>query len=341
MKRNISLCIIFVISLAMLFAGCSKPEAPAASEPANDSTATDESAWTPTQNIEFIVTSSAGGGSDIFARTITDIMSKEGITTETFLVNNKTDGNGEVGRFTVAKTKGNKANHTLLSMNSGDCMDMLSNTDNRVENFKTIAIMAVDKQLIFTGENPKYSDFKEILETVKSGKEVIVGGSKGSDVATFEALLKEIDVDDTKLKYIAYDSTSEAITAILGNHVDIVIAKPAASQQYVESGSLIPILALSDKRFPGNLADAPILSEIGDYRDVQVPVWRSVVAPQAMSDEAVAYWSEALKKVSQSDAWIDGYLAKNFLVDNYLDYEKTTAYLNQFQDEYLTLIGKK
>ena len=38
-----------------------------------------------------------------------------------------------------------------------------------------------------------------------------------------------------------------------------------------------------------------------DYEDVEVPVWRGVVASPEMSDEAVAYYSEILKKVSDSE----------------------------------------
>ena len=324
MRRNFLLCITFIVALFLILTGCS-----------SKTETTNNESWVPSQNVEFIVTSSSGGGSDIFGRTITEILATEGLCSETFLVNNIPDGNGEVGRLQVSQTKGKKADHTLLSMNSGDFMDMLDNTSNRIENFRPIALMAVDKQLIFIGENPKYSDFQAVLDALSNGREVIMGGSKGSDVATYEALLAEIGYDSTKLKYIAYDSTSEAITAILGNHVDLVIAKPASSLQFVEAGSLKPILALSNERFDGSLADAPTLSEIGSYNDVQVPVWRSVVAPKEMSDEAVAYWSEALKKVSESDPWINEYLSKNALIGDYRNFEDTTEYITNFQTDYL------
>ena len=76
----------------------------------------------------------------------------------------------------------------------------------------------------------------------------------------------------------------------------------------MESGDLTPVLALSTERFGGNLADAPTLSEIGDYENVEVPVWRGVAAPAAMSDAAVAFWTEALQKVSETQAWNDEYL---------------------------------
>jgi putative tricarboxylic transport membrane protein len=294
-------------------------------------------AWAPTRNIEFVVTSSAGGGSDVFARTISGILSEAKLVAETIVVNNQTDGNGEVGRLTVSRTTGPTANHTLLSMNSGDCGDMLKNTQNRVGNFRLIATMAVDKQLLFVSPTGKYKDFAGILAALDRGETVIMSGSKGSDTTTVDALLKEIRVTPAQLKYIVYDASSDAITAILGDHVDVVISKPGAAMQYAEAGRVIPVLALSDSRFNDVpiLAGAPTLSEVdGKYQDVERPVWRSVVAPAAMSDEAAAFWSDALGKVAETDAW-KTYVTANSLLFDYRDAEATRAYITAFEKQYL------
>lgn len=294
----------------------------------------------PKKNVEFFVTSSAGGGSDTFARTIVDAIGKGELCDQTFLVDNQTDGNGEVGRLTVAQTKGASADYTLLSMNSGDCGDMLTNTKNRIENFRPIATMAVDKQLLFTGKGDEYSDFKSILNALEAGETVIMGGSKGSDTNTYETLLKELGVDATQFKYIVYDSSSDALTAILGGHIDVVISKPGAALQYVEAGSILPVLALSTTHFPGNLANAPTLSEVDDrYEDVECPIWRAVVGPASMSDEAVAYWSQLMKSVSESDVW-NVYLEKNSLLNDYRSAEDTQAYLAAFQADFLEAEAK-
>ena len=122
---------------------------------------------------------------------------------------------------------------------------------------------------------------------------IVIGGSKGDDIATYDALLEELGLTEDQMGYITYDSTGDAITAALGGNLDFVISKPASASQYVESGDLTPVLALSNERFTGNLADAPTLSEIGDYENVEVPVWRGVAAPAAMSDAAVEFWTEA------------------------------------------------
>lgn len=109
-----------------------------------------DSTFTPKETINWTVTSSPGGGSDIYTRMISDIMTKENLVNgQPIIVTNKTDGSGEIGRNEVAATKGSKADYTLLTFNSGDLMPMVQNTKNRSSNFRILAIMAVDKQLIF------------------------------------------------------------------------------------------------------------------------------------------------------------------------------------------------
>ena len=134
-------------------------------------------------------------------------------------------------------------------------------------------------------------------------------------------------------------ATFDAITAALGGNLDFVMSKPAAASQYVESGDLTPVLALSTEHFGGNLADAPTLSEIGDYADVEVPVWRGVAAPAAMSDAAVAFWTEALQKVSETEAWETEYLEPNQLISQYMNSADATAYVSAFEADYLAANG--
>ena len=298
-------------------------------------------AFTPSKNIEWYVTSSPGGGSDIFTRTIMDIaVAEDLLNKQNVVVQYKTDGAGEVGRLLVSQIRaGVQADHTLLTFNSGDLMPMVKNTNNRFENFQPIAHMAVDKHLIFVGEMSKYKSFEEVLAALKRGERMVLGGSKGDDIACHAALIAELGVSQDQLSYIAHDATSGAITAILGGHFDLLISKPAAASQYVEAGKITPILALSTSRFPGNLNSAPTLSEFG-YKNVEVPNWRSIIAPKTMSAEAVAYWTDVFKKVSATETWNKGYIEKQKLVPDYMDAATFTTYGMNFQKEYLASIGK-
>lgn len=311
----------------------------------------DDGPFTPSKTVTWICTSSAGGGSDIFSRKITDIMTTEGMVNgQAMVVSNETDGAGEVGRNKVATMKAGDADYTLLTFNSGDLMPMVQNTKNRAANFKILAIMAVDKQLLFScpdsDKKTDYAkagndrnDFAAAIEAAKDGTYVVIGGSKGDDITTYNKLLAEIGLTDKEMGYITYDSTGDAITAALGGNVDFVISKPAAASQYVESGDLNAVLALATERYGGNLADAPTLSEIGDYEDVEVPVWRGVAGPANMSDSAVAFWDEALGKVAKTDAWHTEYLELNQLVDQYMNSADATAYVTQYEKDYMAEMG--
>jgi len=298
--------------------------------------------FVPSKDIEWFVTSSPGGGSDIYTRSISDIMTRKNLVNgKTFLVTNKTDGGGEVGRLQVSRVNaGNIANHTLLTFNSGDHAPMLKNTANRIENFTPIAIMAVDKQLLFIGEYAKYKSFAEVLDAVKAGKNIVIAGSKGDDIATYEMLVKELGFTQNQISFITNDATSDAITSVLGGHVDIVMSKPAAADQYVLAGKLTPILALSETRFTGNLASAPTLSEVGPYKNIENPIWRGVVGPKSMTAEAADYWSNAFKAVAESEEWKKEYIEKYKLVPEFRDRAAATEYMQNFQKLTLATLGK-
>ena len=153
----------------------------------------------PTKDVEWTCTSKPGGGSDIFTQQIKEALKSQGITDANVVVSYVTDGGGEVGRLQVSMTNKAKADHTLLTFNSGDIMPMVKNTDNRIENFTPLAVMAVDKQLLFIGEKSNYKTFQECLDAIKAGKKVVIAGSKGDDIETYNKLLAELGLKESQL----------------------------------------------------------------------------------------------------------------------------------------------
>ncbi len=297
--------------------------------------------FTPSRDVTWTVTSNPGGGSDIFTQEAKNAMTTNGISDANIVIDYVTDGGGEVGRLNVSRMTGPRADHTILTFNSGDIMPMLANTDNRIENFTPLAVMAVDKQLLFAGDITKYQSWQEVLDALAAGERVVIAGSKGDDIETYNALIKELGVSQSQLAYTTNDSTSTAITALLGGHVDLVLGKPAAAEQYVLAGRMKPILALSNERFPTELfKDAPTLSEFEGYNNVEVPVWRGVVGPKAMSDAAADYWTECLRQVSETEDWQVGYIQRNALISQFMDRHEAAEYMKQYQVDYLAKIGK-
>lgn len=326
MKKKFLSILASLLILASLAACGGSPSAPSAPADSGgkDEAAQPEQTFAPKGNIDFLVSSKAGGGSDIFTRSITDIASKKGIVTNAFVVNNKQDGNGQIARRDVKDAKGDAADSTLLCFSTGDLSSMLSNGGLTMADFRPIAVMAADKHLMFTNaKSSKYASFEEAVEAAKAGEQIIVGGTSSDERNVYDMLVQSLGLEDN-FSYIVFGSSSETMTALLGGHVDLGLSKPAASKEYVLSGDITPVLALSSERFSAPFDAAPTADELG-YGVIELPVWRGVIGSANMSDEAVNYWNDVFRQVTESDEWKTNYLEKNLLVNNYMNVEDSTA----------------
>ena len=289
------------------------------------------STWAPNSTITFNISSKAGGNSDLFTRTISDICTKEGFVEPTIVINNNSDGGGNIVRIETHDTT--DPDDTLLCFSSGDMQNMLdSEIGLTVADFAPIATLAADKQLIFASTNGQYQSFEDIMAAIESGTKLNVGGTKSNEMTAFDMFADEIGRKDG-FNYMMYDSSSESITALMGGHIELAMGSPAAAISYVESGDIIPVVALSSERFDAPLDIAPTMEELG-YQVVENPMWRGVVASASMSEEAQQYWSDVFKKVSESDAWKE-YLSKYLLSPYYNDLETSRQIMMDANDAYL------
>jgi len=328
MKKRLCVCAFGMVLSAFVWAGGNQDQGGAAG-----------GTWAPSRNIDWVVTSSAGGGSDIFTRFIADILAKEGLVSNTILVTNNATGMGEVGRTQVSGLRGAGADHTIMTFNSGDLMSMVQNTTRRMDSFRPIAIMAIDKQLLYVSKASRFQNFQQVMDAVRGGTRIVAGGSRGDDQMTFQLLLDEMKWGEAQVPYIIHHSSNDAIVAALGGHIDLVISKPAAAAPFVEAGELIPILALAHQRFGGNLASVPTVSEVGNFNNVEFPVWRGIAGPASMSPEAQAFWASVLQKVAETSTWQNEYIGKFLLLPVFMDHLEATKYMLEFQNEFMEILG--
>lgn len=71
-------------------------------------------AFQPTKPIEVVVHTGPGGGSDLFARAIADLLRKENLLPQRMLVVNKSGGGSAVAMAYLAEKKRRDAYHRLL-----------------------------------------------------------------------------------------------------------------------------------------------------------------------------------------------------------------------------------
>ncbi|MDF1568749.1 MAG: tripartite tricarboxylate transporter substrate-binding protein [Spirochaetaceae bacterium] len=280
--------------------------------------------WAPSKNVEWVVTSSAGGGSSIFTQNIVEIIKAEGLVDQDIIINYKTDGGGAVGRRQVSGMKDEA--HTILTFNSGDLQPFSTIEGGDLDKVTPLAVMALDGQIILAQSGSEYQTIEDVIAALDAGERLIMGGSKADDEAIFTAFKAETGGD---IEYLRSDSTGEALTQLLGGHVDMAVAKPAASFDLVSSGELVPLVAATATRFAEPF-DAPTLQEIG--YDIEFTIWRGVVGPADMPAEAVEFWTDVFKKVSETDAWMDNYISKFLLNSYHMGGEEARAFMQKTED---------
>lgn len=343
-KRRAALAMACILTLGIMLTACggtsggngtSGGGTPSGGAPSGGSSASGGGGFVPENSITFNVSSKAGGNSDLLIRTITDICTKEGLVTEAFVVNNNPDGMGNIVRIETHNSI--DPDHTLLCFSAGDMQAMLgSDVGLKVDDFAPIATMAADKNLIFARAGGKYTSFEDVKAAIDAGTKINVGGTNSNEYTVFNMFTEELGKSDM-FNYMFYDSSAESITALLGDHIDLSMGSPAAAIAYVESGDIVPIVALSDERFAAPLDAAPTMEELG-YNVVQSPMWRGIIASDSMSEEAQRFWSETFGKVCQTEAWQE-YLGTYLLSPYYNDLESTREIMLQTQADYFANNG--
>jgi putative tricarboxylic transport membrane protein len=107
--------------------------------------------------------------------------------------------------------------------------------------------------------------------------------------------------DMRTIKYVAFDGGGEAVTQLLAGSVQAFTGDASEAKGFVDSGDIKVVAVLAPERLAGDFAEFPTAREQGI--DALGANWRGFYAPKGMSDEAYAWWTEAIATVYASDEW--------------------------------------
>mgnify|MGYP000659148326 CR=1 FL=1 len=147
---------------------------------------------------------------------------------------------------------------------------------------------------------------------IKSGREILDRmkkdpGSLSFGVATslgnpnhqgIAMALKDAGIDLRKTKTPVFQSGGNAITALLGGHVDAVPGSVGLMRKYVEAGTVRLVAIASPQRLGGIFANTPTWKEQG--ADAVVSNWRGFVGAPNLTPAQIAYWDGVFGKIAVS-----------------------------------------
>ena len=184
---------------------------------------------------------------------------------------------------------------------------------------------------------------------IKSGQELLarlkqdsgsmsisIGTSPGNanHVALLQAT-RTAAIKSRRLKTVVFKSNGEALTALLGGHVDMAVSGLPNLAKHVEAGTLRLVALTAPTRLPGILADVPTWREQG--ADVTVSGFRGALGAAKMPPAQIAFWEAAILKLVDSAEW-EQVLTKDFAIRSRMNAAENRAFLDQEYKKYQAVL---
>jgi putative tricarboxylic transport membrane protein len=292
----------------------------------------------PSKNVEFIVHVNPGGGTDVFARLIQEIITREKLITQPTIVQSKTGGAGTVAFNYVKSKRGDP--HTVLTIATGSFVTAISRSDLDLglEHFTPLAFFARDPQGVIVPADSKYKTFKDLVDDAKKQPEAIVCDVTSATGTGRQTLWRIERETGAKFKFVTFKAGSEAVLSVLGGHVPFTTENVSEAWAHIEAKKMRVLAVTTEKRMPA-LPDVPTLTEIG-YK-VEIGTGRGFGMPAGVPKEAVTTMEGILRKAHQSALWQD-YSKKNMYEDRWMGSAEFAKYLAEqrvAQKEFIDSIG--
>jgi putative tricarboxylic transport membrane protein len=262
-----------------------------------------QSTWKPERPVELIVTCQPGCGPDIAARTMQKIWQDHKIVQAPVVVVNKAGGGGAVAYSYIQQKPGDA--HALVLSGAGAVVNSIIGRGVGYKDITPVAMMAAEYVGIAVKPESPFASGRALLDALKKDLNAVTFGVANSlGNANHQAIALALKVDGlppAKAKTVVFQSGANAITALLGGHVQVVPASVGLWVNPVKAGQVRLIAVSSPKRMSGQFANVPTWREQG--ADAVVSVWRMITMPPGLTPAQLAFWQDALKKTTESPEW--------------------------------------
>ena len=222
--------------------------------------------WKPSRNVEIIVGSAAGGGADVTGRLMQRLFRDKSLIEVPASVVNKTGG-------------GSALSYVYLNQHPADAHYLALSLQPMIT-----APLMIPGQISYTDVTPVAHLLNEYVgfavrpdAPLKSGRDVIerlkkdpaslsIGLSTalaGSNHLATVLALKAAGVDIKRLRVVVVSGASEAITSVMGGHMDVVASSAAGMLPFLQSGKLRGIAVSGPRRLGDAFAECTDVERAG------------------------------------------------------------------------------
>lgn len=291
-----------------------------------------DSAKYPSGPVNLSVGQAAGGSTDLIARALAECAAKT--LGQPMPVVNKPGANGALATKEVAGKPADGQELVLLNASLITITPLAVSADEAVniDDLDIITGLSQDDYVLVASAESGFETFQDVTGAGRNVTFGTTGVGTGSQLAQ-TVLFKQADVKGTD---IPFDSGKPALTAVLGNQVELATIQLGEAMPQIEAGKVSPLLVFSEER-NSFLPDTPTAKE-GGY-DVPVAQYRAVAAPkgtpQEVKDKLLAAFQESFK----SDAYKE-FNKKNMLTPKEISGEEVVTEWKAYAAKYKELVEK-
>ena len=242
---------------------------------------------------------------------------------QSVVVLNKGAGSGAEA-FLYAKENAGNPTKLIFGTNNAYLLPHVGKMAYSFQDLTPVAALALDEFIVWVKAHAPYQTLPELVDAAKAAPSTIpFGGSQSKDTdETLVALIEQTTGAD--FKYVPFNGGGEVGVPLAGGHVAANVNNSNENIGQWQAGAIRPLCVFSPQRMAKGepvhdgkgWGDIPTCAEQGvDITSYQMP--RSVWLPAGVPPEAVAYYADVLKKVSETPEWAD-YVAKTWQSGTYL-----------------------
>lgn len=277
-----------------------------------------QTAWKPERNVEIISGTAAGGAVDRANRTVQRIWQDRKIVEANTVVVNKPGGGNTIAWNYLNQHAGDGhyvsiAPYTLLTNK------IVGTSPLTYSDFSVIALLFNEYITVAVRADSPIKTGADLIQRLKkdpSSLSIAVASTLGNHIHIGIAKpLKAAGVDIKKLKVVAFKSSGESVTALLGGHIDVASSTTPNVIGQMQAGTLRVIAIGSPARLPGVLANVPTWKELG-VEGGTFSASQGAIGPKGLAPAQLAFWEGAFQRLSRTDEW-NKELAANYWETNF------------------------
>ena len=292
------------------------------------------------KSIELIVAFSSGGAVDTAARLVQPILEKElGTNVE---VINKPGAGGQIGytQLTSAKPDGYTIGATGSPSVVVSPLDPARGAKYTRASFQPLGRQVIDPTVIAVQPDSPFKTLKDLLDAAKAKPKSMTASTTGLQTGEHFALAQLQETTGAEFAPVHFsEGASQATTAFLGKHVDILVANVSDVTDLSKQGKARVLGVMTAERAP-SLPDVPTFKESG--YELEAGTVRGYSAPAGLP-EAVATKLEAAIQKAIEDPTVVKKMADLGLQTSYLsgkDYGEFWASQEEDFKKVLPLVQK-